>query len=432
MTTDSTQTLDNDHNVYVLGAGFSVDAGLPVIVNFMDRMRDAAAALEGDAGRDREVRAINRVLQFRLRASAAAYRIPLNADNVEELFSLAAASGDDTLAQDMIIAIAATLDYARAARESGHDRPFAVGRLRVGPWTAPRNWRIESPPGAGKDRSDTPIDWYSCPRYELYLGLMTGYFMPDQGHQRNTLITFNYDTVMEDALIDLGQAFSYRASEKTNIAWRTTRNNGFHAASARNSLRILKLHGSLNWIDGVQEDAPSLVSSYERSYQMELDRLNTIVVLDDFATVRKRDGVPLLLAPTWQKDFRGYLAPIWQDAVDSLKTATRIIVIGYSAPATDQHFKYLLAAGLQDNISLRKVLFVDPALGGADAEKSDLFLRMKGLFRAEHFDRGVIECIPMRAGDFLTQTDIARNELILARFVGRSMSQKFWASLIRI
>ena len=33
----------NDQNVYILGAGFSAEAGLPLIKDFMNRMRDAAA-----------------------------------------------------------------------------------------------------------------------------------------------------------------------------------------------------------------------------------------------------------------------------------------------------------------------------------------------------------------------------------------------------
>jgi hypothetical protein len=42
--------LHNDRNVYILGAGFSVPAGLPVIANFTYRMRDAIFWLR-DKGR---------------------------------------------------------------------------------------------------------------------------------------------------------------------------------------------------------------------------------------------------------------------------------------------------------------------------------------------------------------------------------------------
>jgi hypothetical protein len=57
-------------------------------------------------GTDRRKR-INRVVEFRLRAAAAAHRVPLNVENIEEHFSLASAIGDEELTQAMPLAIAA-------------------------------------------------------------------------------------------------------------------------------------------------------------------------------------------------------------------------------------------------------------------------------------------------------------------------------------
>jgi hypothetical protein len=63
--------LENDHNVYILGAGFSVAAGLPTISNFMHVMRDAHEWLESQ-NRIKEANAIAHVLDFRLEAASAA------------------------------------------------------------------------------------------------------------------------------------------------------------------------------------------------------------------------------------------------------------------------------------------------------------------------------------------------------------------------
>jgi hypothetical protein len=49
--------------------------------------------------------------------------------------------------------------------------------------------------------------------------------------------------------------------------------------------------------------------------------------------------------------------------VRALSKATRIILIGFSLPATDIHIKYLLAAGLQENISLRNIYCFNPDEG---------------------------------------------------------------------
>jgi hypothetical protein len=59
-----------------------------------------------------------------------------------------------------------------------------------------------------------------------------------------------------------------------------------------------------------------------------------------------------------------FLRAPWEAAVSALRTATNVIIMGYSIPPADQHFKYLLGAGLQENVSLRKVFFVNP-----DAER---------------------------------------------------------------
>ena len=65
--------------------------------------------------------------------------------------------------------------------------------------------------------------------------------------------------------------------------------------------------------------------------------------------------------PTWRKEQPPQLADVWDAAVASLNCATRIAIVGYSIPPTDQHFKFLLAAGLWGNISLRNIFFMNPA-----------------------------------------------------------------------
>src|SRR5713226_8164748 len=86
-----------DRNVYIFGAGFSADAGMPLVKDFMRKLRDGLRWLRVN-GRDSEVSAVERV--------------SLDLEDIEELFSLASAAGSGTLARDVPLAIAATLDYA--------------------------------------------------------------------------------------------------------------------------------------------------------------------------------------------------------------------------------------------------------------------------------------------------------------------------------
>jgi hypothetical protein len=128
--------LENDHNVYILGAGFSVDGGMPLVQSFMARMRDSLGSLS-DQRRNREIEAIKQVLQFRLEAAGAAHRTPFDPDNIEELFSLASAENYDALEEHMRLAIAATLDHCK--RKDDRDLIVAGGTtLSV---TPPGQWR---------------------------------------------------------------------------------------------------------------------------------------------------------------------------------------------------------------------------------------------------------------------------------------------------
>jgi len=77
-----------DHNVYLLGAGFSADAGIPVLDNFLVKMRACMNWLR-EENRDREFAAIRKVFDFRKKAASAALRVNLNLENIEDLFSLA-------------------------------------------------------------------------------------------------------------------------------------------------------------------------------------------------------------------------------------------------------------------------------------------------------------------------------------------------------
>lgn len=71
---------------------------------------------------------------------------------------------------------------------------------------------------------------------------------------------------------------------------------------------------------------------------------------------------PLLVPPSWDKSgHRDILTPVWAKAVEELKAAKRICVIGYSMPKTDAFFRYLLTLALAENERLSDLIVVDLA-----------------------------------------------------------------------
>lgn len=429
MAKDRTIKAHNDHNVYILGAGFSAEAGLPLIKDFMNRMRDAAAWLETKGGREREIQAIESVLEFRLQAAAAAYRVPIDVENIEELFSLVSASGDRELVQAMPLAIAATLDYAQTTAPSVIEtQGFSVGSV-IQLEQKPDDWgQIPSQFAVGLQNEQPKRDWHSCPSYDSYLGLMCGYFNKRAADRRETIITFNYDLLIEEALNHLGIEYNYVVTG--NRITETGEEQFEILPLPTTGLPLLKLHGSVNWVSpeitkehpnsksksgNTQTDLQHLVRSVAGSFQQ-------ISVFEKYEALRRyqADQRPYLVPPTWSKSLQAPLTVVWDAAVKALRTATRVIILGYSIPLTDQHFRYLLAAGLQGNISLRKVFFVNPALADGRAEiqlKERLFGRL-GLLREEHLEQGVVELVPLTVRQFFGESNDSAGESCRLR-IGR-------------
>jgi threonine dehydrogenase-like Zn-dependent dehydrogenase len=77
--------------------------------------------------------------------------------------------------------------------------------------------------------------------------------------------------------------------------------------------------------------------------------------------------------PTWAKGGQSeILRPVWSKALEALRKAGRIFIIGYSMPATDQFFRYMLALALAANEKLDRIIVVNTS---PDAQKTfqDLF-----------------------------------------------------------
>lgn len=370
MASEAPDRVHNDHNVYILGAGFSyAAAGIPPVDGFMRAMTEAAEWLATKDDRKAEIDAIRAVLDFRRKAASAAYRVNLRLENVEELFSLASVTEGGALADDVIRAISATIDYAQ---HEATPSSFQV-QWRGGPWTPPPTW---------KQIPDVTPKTYECPGGDFLVAMMVGGAGLNQRtpERRDTVITFNYDLTIEHALEALGFCCTYGFSgEQADFDAEVCRPEPEPTAA----LRILKLHGSVNW---AWPEAPHGRLAIHRSYE----------------EVRRLRGTPALVPPTWQKSFGDVLLPAWNAAIKELSTATRVIIAGYSVPETDLHFKYLLAAGLQNNISLRTILFVNRE---AEALKGKLLK----ILRQELIDWKVLESVNQTIETFFgNSTDRSR------------------------
>lgn len=377
--------LQNNHNVYILGAGFSAQGDLPTISDFMHKMRDSIGWLKSQR-RNEEYDAIISVLRFMKEASSATRRVPVDIENIEDLFSLAAASPRRTdgrsskndIESIIPLAIAATLDFAL---KTGSPRQTTVPINHFRQGKVPQGWN-----STGSE--------YRPPLLDYEVGLMGGYF-DNSDDQLNTIISFNYDTLVEDALLNLKIPFSYDLPKITidPVSQNFNGNLIFEYEKDLPTLQVLKPHGSVNWV----------LSGYQKE---------KLRIYDSYQGVREEIKSPFLIPPTWKKTFPRFVGDVLNKAGLALRTATRIIILGYSLP--DPFFKFLIAAGLQENISLREIYFVNNSLlnndysinhtiatGNPDVSQI-LEQRLLSIFRDDDHTRKMLHKIPRTIEDFLT------------------------------
>jgi len=308
-----------DRNVFILGAGFSVAAGAPLINNFLDLSRELydnpTSGLD-----DGERELFGRVFEFKQAMSRAREKMKIDLDNIENLFGLVEMQqrlkhAAPETRNATVYLIAKTIQLALEQRG---------GRGRIG-------WQINSKFGDTSSfpnniETDTTNSRYFAHIYDFFAGLIAGcYDAPDRRTWRhNTVITFNYDLVLEDALWRVGFRPEYHLE---NAEW-------VDHGDAR-AIPVLKLHGSTNW--QVCSGCKHIVISRSKVTGLPLDYRPRSCHKCENGHFQL-----LLVPPSWDKtEHQGLMRPVWEAASEALNKATRICIIGYSMPEADAFFKYL-------------------------------------------------------------------------------------------
>lgn len=152
-------------------------------------------------------------------------------------------------------------------------------------------------------------------------------FLDSVYHNEETIITFNYDILLETVLSSTGHGYRYGIDEK----------------KSDNEKLILKLHGSLNW--GKCENCGPVnvhlnILTYEKDTKVS-------------CPICKHDVIsPLLVPPVIYKDSYYNQLPLvrdsWSLANEELSNASNIVFIGFSM-AEDAYAKELFKLSLNMN-----------------------------------------------------------------------------------
>ena len=332
-----------NRNVYILGAGFSATAGAPLVHDFLDRSRelydDPASGLTDD-----ERKKFRSTFDFRRQMAQCRDKIEIDLDNIEQLFGLVEIS-------DRLLA-----ESANRNAETRSDIVYTIAKtLQLSIGKVENRGRLGFSPAAGCEGIDgIPAEWetstggtsrYLADLYVVFAALIAG-MLDERANRRcraETVITFNYDLVLDDALRRIGcEPNYYLGGTSSRLAER-----------AKVSVPLLKLHGSTNW--GICKGCKDILT-----IPPQLDTSPSNFLNLECPNCKSHSYQPMLVPPSWDKsEYRDVMRPIWQEAVEALKSASRICVIGYSMPEADSFFKFLLTIGLADNHQLYSFTVVD-------------------------------------------------------------------------
>ncbi len=188
---------------------------------------------------------------------------------------------------------------------------------------------------------------------------------------------------------------------------------GLGPALGAGAVPLLKLHGSINWArcKGCGGIVPWAVGDFLRGpivMDMLMSGMKT-VILEPGSAITRVDhcngaGVedqPVIVPPTWNKAHHHLmLTSVWGAAARELATAEDIYFIGYSLPDSDYFFRYFFALGSLGKQTLRRVWVINPdndvserfrSLLGPGAEQRFRFLAMTF---ADGIDRIRTEYLP--------------------------------------
>lgn len=181
----------------------------------------------------------------------------------------------------------------------------------------------------------------SCQWANTREGISVKKLVAAQGYYQDRLsvISLNYDCILEYASHSMGLGFTYNRKMGTGS-------------------EILKLHGSLNWLKCSREHCWIEPLAYSNLDSKDFEN-GILSRKGNQCSQCEKPGIPIIVPPTWSKEIpKEILKNTWSQALEALEKAECFVSIGYSLPIGDQHVRNLLHLGFSSGKLRQAVIIV--------------------------------------------------------------------------
>ena len=338
--------------VYVLGAGFSRDANVPLQNEILLQILDRLAAGE----------IADPSLRHILNCLSSSGAVP----NLGDVFTLF----DQALAEEQCSLGLTWPDLAKA-RRALMDEVLTV---------------IHQATQAAKEEA---LDFYQS----LAAALLTRRIRAGQQADPFSVVSLNWDCLLENAIYScLKRAGALRQVDVDYCCYTTPLSSGCpHTPSVLQKARgifnvkVLKLHGSANWLlcAGCAQLFTGLGAEDEHWDQYVWPQFcpfcQGVASSEPGATEAPRLE-PFFVTPTFLKVFENpHIRMVWHNAYMELVEATRVVFVGYSLPEADYHLRALLRRAIRPSTAVVAVLV------GRDEVAADTPLHLRCSLPAERY-----------------------------------------------
>jgi len=335
------------YTVYVLGAGFSYDAKVPLQANILERLKGLNLAIEKPGSDFYEQIPMELAIEFR----DAWRKIQSFLDGIFSQVSIPSLEDVFTLLDQTI-----------------EKRGYCVGMtwkdletIRTALYKAVvilfRNC---------EDAVKDELDFYNA----VALHFINKRIKAGQANKPFSIVSLNWDCVIENTIyrcikklkkknIDIDYCcytYPFEGIDKHTPSI-------LQRAKGIFNIKIMKLHGSVNWLlcpncnrlyVGLGASSEKLSEYTIAKICPECEKAYNKTGQDDYEGPILE---PFIISPTFVKQFDNvHIQMVWHNAYMDLYKADKIIFIGYSLPEADYHLRTLLKRAIQPNTKIDVVL----------------------------------------------------------------------------
>ena len=346
--------------VYIIGAGYSYDAGYPLQTDILKKVLDYKFSILSGRNEKAFDRLSNIFLpakeSYKYMPEQGAYTyIPPSHTTLIEFLNRVFSSNSNSSLEDIFT----LLDQSIAKRT------YCLGY----PWSDLEMIRTIFQRAIliifhnMAEMSKNEITYRSIAAYLLRQRISSG-----KRGDPFSIISLNWDSLIEDSIYwCLMKVKGYKISDVDYCTYTFPLTNSskhvtsiIQRAKGINNIKILKLHGSTNWL--LCPNCNRLytgLGSKENVWDLYVEERFCEKCATNKWNIQDKPPIlePFFITPTYTKVFDNtHLQSVWDNAYIELSEADRIVFIGYSLPDADYHFRTLLHRSIASNTRVEVVL----------------------------------------------------------------------------